>query len=385
MSAHRQRSAILVTSYPGQPGVAELRRLGDGGEQPRKDYVELARVLDADVIDNEYMERRAHALARLVARRTRLHYGQVVEAFLRRRRYRTIVAWADRLGLPLALLFKLTRSRRDLALISAYSTRGKKAFVLRTLKAHSHLGALIYESSVQMRIAATRLHVPPEKLHLDLPGVDDRFWRPDATSVRNMICAVGWEARDYATLARAIEGLHVEVAVVVGSTVPVIARLEEMLGSRVPENLTVRQGLSWQELRRLYAESRFVVVPMHDVEFNAGVTAMKEAMAMRKALVVSRTRGQMDFMQHEREGLFVPPGDVGALRAAIRRLLDHPEQAAEMGRRGRALVEECFGLDTCIARLAVLVRGQGTESAASPGPRGAGAPSDDRRATELTA
>ena len=49
--------------------------------------------------------------------------------FLRRRRYRRIVAFADRIGLELALLFKLTRSRRDLVLVSNWLMRARKARV----------------------------------------------------------------------------------------------------------------------------------------------------------------------------------------------------------------------------------------------------------------
>lgn len=37
-------------------------------------------------------------------------------------------------------------------------------------------------------------------------------------------------------------------------------------------------------------------------------------------------------------GLFVPPGDAHALAAAVRQMMEHPEAAREMGRRGRSAV-----------------------------------------------
>ena len=47
------RTLILVTTYPGQPSCAELEREAAAGERPRKDYVELARLVRGDGI---YME-----------------------------------------------------------------------------------------------------------------------------------------------------------------------------------------------------------------------------------------------------------------------------------------------------------------------------------------
>src|SRR6058998_712243 len=62
-------SLILVTSYPGQPSCTELERQAAAGERPRKDYVELARLLGGDVVDERYMTERATPLARVIARR----------------------------------------------------------------------------------------------------------------------------------------------------------------------------------------------------------------------------------------------------------------------------------------------------------------------------
>src|SRR4051794_20329648 len=106
------RVLVMVPAWRGQPTRAELERQAAAGERPRSDYVELARALDADVMDMQYMTERAGPGARLVGR-AGLVTAQVVEAFLRQRRYDRIVARADRLGLPLALLFKLSGGRRD--------------------------------------------------------------------------------------------------------------------------------------------------------------------------------------------------------------------------------------------------------------------------------
>ena len=38
----------------------------------------------------------------------------------------------------------------------------------------------------------------------------------------------------------------------------------------------------------MYARARLVVVPLHDVDFDAGVTTITEAMAMGKAVVATQ-------------------------------------------------------------------------------------------------
>jgi glycosyltransferase involved in cell wall biosynthesis len=370
------RSAILVTTHPGDPSCAEYARLAVLDQRPRKDYVELARRLDADVLDCRYMTTRASPLARLVARRAGMPAGQIVEAFVRRNRYAHLCAWADRLGLPLAALFKAAGVREDLVLISVRLSNGGKAALLKHLRVHSHLRAIVNYGSVQMGLAATALGVPAAKLALALQPVDERFWRPQHAPLTDAICAVGWEARDYPTLIEAMRGLHLRLDLAVGGVAlapsaatrgPVATRMQQLARRGLPDNVKM-DSFTPAELRTLYGHARFVVVPLADVDYDAGVNVIVEAMAMGKAVIVTRTRGQVDLVRNGEQGIYVPPGDPAALRAAITFLADHPEEAARMGRAGRALVEQRHTLDAYIGRLASIIEPHATpRDAASAG------------------
>jgi glycosyltransferase involved in cell wall biosynthesis len=378
-------SALVVTAYPGQPDSDELRRLAAEGLRPRKDYVEVARALRAEVIDYRYMRDRARPLSRTVARVAGLPAGQVCEAFLRRGEFRYVCAWADRLGLPLALLYKLARTRSNLTLFSAWLSRSKKAMFLERLKVHSHLRAIINYSSVQMEIAATRLGVPRGKLHLGKQPVDDLFWRPDSRESENLLFSVGWEARDYPTLMEAVKGLDVDVHVAVGysalssspaetsttggNAMPGFEQskrsfsygtyedwMRRVAREGLPSNVTISQQLSAELLRDLYGRARFVVIPLLDVDVDCGVTTLTEAMAMGKAVIVTRTRGQVDVIKDGEHGIYVPPGDPAALRSAIEHLAAHPKEAERMGRAGRELIQREHRLDDYVARVAEIVR-----------------------------
>jgi glycosyltransferase involved in cell wall biosynthesis len=373
----------VVPAYPGQPTAGELEALAAAGKRPRKDYVELARAVDADVVDYDFMQRRAVPFARFVARRAGLVAGQIAEMLLRRPSPRRICAWADRIGLPLALLYKVSRSRRDLVLVSAWLSIPKKAVFLERLHVYSHLGAIINYSSVQMTIAARDLGVPEQKLHLAKQPVDDRFWRPEPTPTEPLLFAVGWEARDYPTLIRAVDGLDVQVHIAMGIAGLSSSKLETsaprgrtrfgvMKGTfsyefhqrwldrvaeeGLPPNVEISQQLSAPELRALYARCRFVVIPLLNVDSDCGVTSITEAMAMGKAVVLSRTRGQADIVEDGVHGVYVEPGDPMALREAIEHLESHPEEAERMGRAGRQAVERHYALDKYVAQVADIIR-----------------------------
>jgi glycosyltransferase involved in cell wall biosynthesis len=357
-------AAILVTSWWGQPTCEELESLARLDRRPRTDYVELARRVNAEVIDSHHLLNRATPVARALARTVGIVQGQVAEVFLRRRRYEHVLAWADRLGLPLALLFKLTRSRRDLVLVSVWLSRRKKAVFLSHLRVHSHMRAIIHCGTAQLKIAADRLGVPRDKLHHVQQPVDDLFWRPRNGASESLICSVGAEARDYGTFAEAMSGLELRAEIAAGKAVPrpsgeagLSETLRALPAERIPANVRLSIGLSHEELRDLYARSRFVVIPLEDVEFDAGGTAIAEAMAMAKAVIVTRTRGQIDIVEDGVQGIYVPPRDPRSLRNAIEYLDSHPEEAARMGRAGRKLVETRFRLDDYVARLATFASG----------------------------
>lgn len=392
-SAHLQapvtgngRSAVIVPGYPGQPSAAELARQAALGTRPRKDYVELARALDAEIIDASYMTEQASPIGRALANRAGFLIGELYEAFAARNSFSKICAYADRAGLPLALMYKLTRSRADLALVSVYLSSGKKSVFLRNLGVHSHLGAIVNFGSIQMEFAAQQLRVPRSKLHHVMHPVDERFWRPVNVPTGQGICSVGWEARDYGTLVKAVSGLPLRAHIAVGTAGLSSSAIEndghdgdsrprpfesmagkftqplyrawraEVLREGLPPNVSIHNQLSPCALRELYSRSRFVVVPLHDADFDAGVTTITEAMAMAKPVIVTRTRGQVDVVRDGVTGLYVPPGDPRALRQAIEHLLAHPEEAARMGRAGRERAEARHTLDQYVQRVATIVR-----------------------------
>ena len=236
-----------------------------------------------------------------------------------------------------------------LVVVSVRLTTPKKRLLLGPLALHTHIEAIVNYGSVQ-RDRAVALGVPVEKVHVLHQPVDELFWQPADRSESDLICAVGWEARDYKTLLAAVDGLPARVEIAVGSSVASARRgsssdLAGRLGAIVHRQLPPRA------LRDLYSRARIVVVPLENVDYDAGVTVVTEALAMGKPVIVTRTRGQVDVIREGRHGLAVPPDDPSALRTAIESLLADAGECDRMGRAGRELICEQHSLDRYIASL----------------------------------
>ncbi|TMA21473.1 MAG: glycosyltransferase [Deltaproteobacteria bacterium] len=73
--------------------------------------------------------------------------------------------------------------------------------------------------------------------------------------------------------------------------------------------------------------------------------ALMEAMAARLPIVATRVGGNPELVHDGDNGFLVPFGDADALACALRTLLSSPEQAREMGLRGRRRVETDLSMD----------------------------------------
>jgi glycosyltransferase involved in cell wall biosynthesis len=329
------------------------------GTRPRVDYLELERALGADLIDYAAARRQCGLLGKLIERIGGPDLLLAWACFQRRRDYDAIFTDGEQVGLPLAALFKLLAPRhrpRHLMIVHIISVP-KKLLFLDKLGVYTHIDRFLCYSSWQKRFIETRWQLPSERVRFTPFMVDQRFFSPDqvepAPEQRPQICAVGLERRDYPTLLKAVEGL--DACVVIAAASPWSKRSDSTQGQIIPPNVEVRK-FSQYELRQLYADSRLLVMPLENVEFQAGVTALLEAMAMARAVVCSRTPGQTDVVTENENGRYVLPGDPTALRAAIVDLLEHPAEAARLGQGGRRTIEHEMSLDHYVERLATIVR-----------------------------
>jgi glycosyltransferase involved in cell wall biosynthesis len=308
------------------------------GRRPRADYRVIADVCDADVVDVTSALNESGRLGRMLFRAGGAGLLLAWYAFRRRGRYEVVLTDGEQVGIPLAMLTRMLgrRGGAHVMIVHVLSVR-KKSMVMRVARLASQVDRYIVYASSQADFVERELRVPAERVALSTFMVDtDFFSRAHARAERRrLICSAGLERRDYPTMMDAVDGLDVEVVIAAAS--PWSKQRSSVDDRSIPANVEIR-SLDLFDLRRLYAESAFVVMPLVDTKFQAGITTMLEAMSMELAVICTRTTGQTDTIVDGENGLYVPPGDARALRDAIVRLLDNEPEAARLGAAARRWV-----------------------------------------------
>jgi glycosyltransferase involved in cell wall biosynthesis len=348
----------------------------DARSGPRRDYSVVASALSADVLDRRSVER--SWTARLVRSVLGLPAAQAWLAFTSRGRYDAIITDGEHVGIPLAILLRLTRSRVRHATIGHRLSSAKKRPFFTVLGAHRRIDRIAVHSRLQYDHAIASLGIAAEQLELMPYQVDTEFWRPLDVREERLVVSAGLEHRDYPTLFAAVTGMDTQV--VIGAA----SHWSRHEATRVAAPANVRTGsFGYAELRDLYARASVVVVPLIDIDNQAGVTTLLEAMAMGKAVIVTQSAGQTDVVEDRRtsaraglrprpesllrlvagregrvvepNGFYVAPGDAAGLRRAITYLLDNPTERARLGRAGRRMVEELFTVERFAGRVGAMV------------------------------
>jgi glycosyltransferase involved in cell wall biosynthesis len=322
----------------------------------RLDYRELQRLVTADVLDyGVYPDGIMGRMARRIDTELRSDWLLAVHAVRRSRRYGAMLAMSERVGIPLALLRRAGMHRCRLGvLFQSWSPRQER--IVRSLGLFREIECIgVNASAVRDHFLA--LGAPPERIHLLDWAIDHRFFAPRAGGAGPPFALSLGErrTRDYASLFAAVSGLPIEVRVLprgydgARETRPAALR-------PAPANVSLWPRVTSRGLRDLYAAARFVIVPVRDVIYPAGLTSALEAMAMARAVIASRSRGLRDYLVDGETCLLYEPRDVASLRDAIRRLAGDPTLARRLGENGRSLIESRLNQSRYVAQLGELVR-----------------------------
>lgn len=199
-------------------------------------------------------------------------------------------------------------------------------------------------------------------------GVDgDRFRRRLPPPGARHVVAIGRlvEKKGFTHLVDALAeleraGTPVDRCTIVGEG-PLRARLEEQVGRLGLGGRVVLAGARPPDgVRAVLEDADLLAMPCviaADGDRDAMPVVVKEALAMEVPVVASDEVGLPELVDH-RWGRLVPPGDPGALAAAIGDLLDLPAGTrAAMGRAGREHVLSACAVHDQAARLSRLIEG----------------------------
>jgi glycosyltransferase involved in cell wall biosynthesis len=321
---------------PEEP--ARLEALADG-LAPRLDYRLVAGGCGAAI--HRWVPAPSGLHGPRVLRLGRSFFGNLARAFSHIRSldpasvvYSTGETW----GLPVALAARLL-GRRFVHVVYAhrlYSPRWRAA--LHHLRWLLPIDGWICVNGHQAGLLRGALEDQPCQIRVVPQGVDTQFYDPALANPPEQepyLLSVGAEMRDYRLLLAAVRGLDTPLILKPSSTW--MRRLRDEPG-RLPAHVRLlAQRLSYVELRDLYAGAALVAVPLYDSPQAAGITTILEAMAMGKAVVVTRSRGLPDGLSSGENSVIVEP-DPARLAAALITLLEKPAERERIAAHGRRLV-----------------------------------------------
>lgn len=287
---------------------------------------------------------------KLVTRYPALLKGAVrAQALAERKSHDLILAWEGKAGAPLGLIRMLTGRRWPPVMVLTFTPGDVPAvfrpFIRLGLRGVDRLAVI---TKAEIDIYSKLYGVPKSKLSLCPLGTYDIranvLRRPALAGLPPgaFIHASGRSARDYDTLVKAVADLDIKVLI--------HGRGYNFAGIQPSSNVEIGEMVPRNLYDQLVLNALFEVVPLQDLPMPIGGSQILFAMMMGKAIIATRTPSTIDYIEDGVTGLLTPPGDVAAMRTAIRWLLEHPAEAQRMGATARQRYEERHTFDAFAQR-----------------------------------
>lgn len=276
-----------------------------------------------------------------------------------RRRGQIVLAAHPYLALP-AMLMKLI-SPEIKTIVMSHGVEVWQRLPLLRRRALLRANVLLAPSRYTANKLSTAQGVPVERIHrLPWPLDPVFFLMSNAASALpppcgfpggKIVLTVGrWAADErykgtdeliqaIAKLRDTIPDLHL-IAVGGGDDLPRLRLLANELG--MGNSVHFFDDLSREEIAGCYARATVFALPSTGEGFGL---VFLEAMAFGKAIVAAASGGTTDLVEHEVNGLLVPPHDPQRLADAIARLLRDDSLRLELGRQGAEIVREKYQFD----------------------------------------
>jgi glycosyltransferase involved in cell wall biosynthesis len=332
------RTLLLSSHAPPTAG------LGLGVEAPRVDIIELRTALGAALslppAQDSWIGRIEHRGAFSFSQALRAR-GAGAGAFL---------SLSEGVGLPLATF---DRGQTPHVMIAHNLLRPRMRGYTHLTKSLRRINRIVVLTRSHGEFLHERLGVARERICFLHNTVDDRFWAPRGGEDDGTVLSVGRENRDYGTLIQAVRPLGAPTVIVAGS---LWAAEGDKLSNGPGDHIAFREGITFVQLRELYEHAAVVVVPLQaGVRYAAGISAVGEAMAMGKAVVVTEAPAIEDYVVDAETARVVPSGDPSALREVLIELLADQGQRRRLGDNARAAVQGGRNLDGYVRTLVRLV------------------------------
>jgi len=250
--------------------------------------------------------------------------------FLKRKDYDIVVAWQQVEGLVFGFLKHLFNARSPRLLIMGLMYLKRSTKISESLRFRFTKYAL---SSVDY-IGCSNSRVIEKYANLFSFNINKFGFIPSLLGIdRNpyfsteqegdYVFSAGRSNRDYKTLFSAIKGLDMKLVVV--------AQPDNLKGLPIPPNVETYYNVFGEKYLELLKKSRLIVIPLNDVEISAGQIVLWQSLSMGKAVIITESWAVMDYVEDNKDVVFVKPHESDELGEAIKDLMSNPEKRRQLG------------------------------------------------------
>jgi glycosyltransferase involved in cell wall biosynthesis len=317
---------------------------------PRVDYLEIARKIGGETLGYENHQGSWFKPIRNIENWIKIDFVEAFRTAKKFSEFNLYLSASEKSAIPLSFLMSAFREDAPHILIGHHLSSIPKTRLYRYWNFREHITHVICVSQAQAEFAVSNMAFPTSDVDFVYDKVDHRFFRPDHNQDGDYILAIGQEQRDYKTLVDAINGTGFKLVIVASSpwsqfNLEIIEKPDVSLVSKI----------SYTELRDLYNGAEMILVPLFENNYGAGLNTLLEAMAMAKPLIITRTEGIENYIQHGETGLYASPGDPTELRDHVLRLRDDSKERKRLGSNARQVIEDQMNIDLYVEKIAEII------------------------------
>ena len=213
---------------------------------------------------------------------------------------------------------------------------------------------MIFFSDKLMQDSLKSAKADPARMSMVHWGADLAFYDSLPHSLqRKGFISTGKELRDYKTLTEAFNNTGLPLTLYTQKE-----QKDSFRNLEIKENIDLHFGerLMPYELALLVAQSQCVCICCKQSNYTVGLTTVVEAMALGLPILCTRNPQMPMDLEAEGCGIYLEPYDREGWERAIRYITEHPEEAREMGRKGRLLAEKYYNVEQCAKEVAEIIR-----------------------------
>jgi len=201
-------------------------------------------------------------------------------------------------------------------------------------KAFETVTRFVIYSTLERTVYHQKFGIPLDKLDFVHWGVNPP--PPDDSNpiVRgDYVCAIGGNARDYATLVAAMRRLP-DIKLVM------VVRPHNLVGLDLPKNVQVLTNIPLKDATNVLRHCRFMALPLIGPDVPCGHVTLVNAMHLGKAFAITRSSGVVDYVRDGENAIMCTAGSVDDMTGAIERLWHDRALCLRLGEEGRLFANE---------------------------------------------